>query len=60
VPTNAPKITVVIGLTVIGGTRVIKLRCLLQLPVGSYRDEELGFHILKPSLMKGTGEEGKL
>jgi hypothetical protein len=59
VPTNAPKVTVVTGLTVVGGTRVIKVRCLLWLPVGSYRVEELAFHILKTSLVRGMGEEGK-
>jgi hypothetical protein len=59
VPTNAPKVIVVTGLAVVGGTRVIKVRCLLWLPVGSYMVEELGFHILKTSLVRGMREEGK-
>jgi hypothetical protein len=60
VPINAPKVTAVIGLMIVGGTRVIKVRCQLRLPVGSCRVEELGFHIPKTLLVRGMGEEGKL
>jgi hypothetical protein len=53
---TAPKI----GLVIVETPRVIKVCCLLRLLVGAYRVEELGFHILKLSLMEGMWEEGKL
>ncbi|ONM52364.1 hypothetical protein ZEAMMB73_Zm00001d019156 [Zea mays] len=46
---TAPKI----GLAIVETPRVIKVCCLLRLLVGAYRVEELGFHILKLSLMEG-------
>ncbi|ONM52366.1 hypothetical protein ZEAMMB73_Zm00001d019156 [Zea mays] len=47
---TAPKI----GLAIVETPRVIKVCCLLRLLVGAYRVEELGFHILKLSLMEGS------